>query len=149
MSPDNSHWSQELMNPKPESGVLEIQTEHFTDEASLRSALGQQSWDGWWCLASEIHEGCSTQLPSGPILSGEGLDGQGDSVHLRRDGTGWRLDRFHWQSDPAGPHRAVMEDRARIGGGSWRYRVVWRQQASQPWQPWVAPLMKFEREARS
>lgn len=149
MNSPSSHWSEALMNPKPEPGMLEVQTEHFSDEAALRSALGQQSWDGWWCLASEIYEGCTTQLPDGPILSGEGVDASGVSVHVRRHGDGWRLDRFQWQSDASGPHRAVIEDRGRIGGGSCRYRVVWRQPASQPWQPWVAPLMNFEREARS
>jgi hypothetical protein len=143
-----SHWSETLMKVRPTTGRLDVTTEYFTDAEALRSFLEQESFDGWWCLASEIHEGSTADLPAGPLLSGEGISGDGSSLHLRRSGNGWRIDRFRWQDDAAGPHRAVTEDRARIGGGYWRYRVVWSREESRPWQPWVAPLMNFEREAQ-
>ena len=35
MNSPSSHWSEALMNPKPEPGRLEVQTEHFSDEAAV------------------------------------------------------------------------------------------------------------------
>jgi hypothetical protein len=141
-----SHWSENLIAADHSCGTLTIDTHRLDDEAMVRDHLARSASDGWMCLASEVYEGSPAQLPVGPLLSGDWLLEDGGSGQLRRDGSGWRIDEYHWKDDATGPHRSIPTARGRIGGGQWQYRVVWARDEDEIWRPWAAPLTSIERE---
>lgn len=134
-----------LAAPRPATFEV-VASDQLADPAGALAALRAFGGRGWVCFTDEVVEpDDAASLRDGIPLSAE-LCTAGESLHLRQEGSGWRLVRMATRE--GSDHLVFTESRERLGGGTLTYEVAWRRDEA-AWRPWCARLSRIEKKGEA
>ncbi|MDI9631257.1 MAG: hypothetical protein QM311_07355 [Acidobacteriota bacterium] len=123
-----------------------VGSESLTDSATALQALKDFGGRGWVCFTDEVVELDGAALQRGGIPLSAELCTEAESLHLRQEGSGWRLVRMATRE--GSEHLVFTERRERLGGGTLTYEVAWRRDED-TWRPWCARLSGFTKKGEA
>ena len=134
----------------PRSGTLSIEGPRgFTDADKARNHVLSAGGEGWICTTDNAARVPSPTIGAGPLLSAEISLGDERSMHVRYDGTTWRI----WELVErlgTGEHLAIDETfLSTEGAARLVYRTWWRLEPEvenmSVWRPFASRFVGWSK----